>query len=333
MHVLIVINSLLPAVRYGGTERVAYSLGHLLTQMGHCVTFCARPGSSAPFAPVIPLPSTPQSAIEVPDDVDIIHFNNAVLPTSVAKPHIVTIHGNGIPADKIDPNSVFVSADHAHRHGCTAWVHNGLDWEMYPTPELIHRRKGFHFLGNGAWRVKNLRGAIATTLQARSTLEVMGANRLNFKMGFRFTISPKIHFHGMVDNQAKARIIEHSHGLIFPVTWHEPFGLAVIESLYYGAPVFATPYGALPELVNEQVGVLSNESSLLVDAMLHSHFDPNVCHQYAADRFNARIMAQHYLNIYERVLNGDTLNPTHPVASTTANVRNLPYIIKINTSL
>lgn len=327
MHVLIVINSLLPAVRYGGTERVAYSLGHALTQMGHRITFCARPGSTTPFAPVIPLPSTPQSAIEVPEDVDIIHFNNAVLPTSVAKPHIVTIHGNGIPAHKIDPNSVFVSADHAHRHGCTAWVHNGLDWDMYPKPNLTHPRCGFHFLGNGAWRVKNLRGAIATTLKAHSTLEVMGAHRLNIKMGFRFTVSPRIHFHGMVDNQVKARLIEHSRGLIFPVTWHEPFGLAIIESLYYGAPVFATPYGSLPELVNNQVGRLSQDSSLLIDTMLHDSFDPNVCHQYAADCFNARVMAHHYINKYERVLNGYTLNTTPPAASATADVRNLPYII------
>ncbi len=332
MHVLIVINSLLPAVRYGGTERVAYSLGRALTMMGHRVTFCARQGSSSPFAQVIPLPYTPQDSIKVPHDVDIIHFNNAVLPTSVSKPHIVTIHGNGIPADKIDANSVFVSADHAHRHNCVAWVHNGLDWDMYPKPSLAQPRRGFHFLGNGAWRVKNLRGAITTTLRAHSTLEVMGARRLNIKMGFRFTVSPRIHFHGMVDNQAKARIIEQSHGLIFPVTWHEPFGLAVIESLYYGAPVFATPYGSLPELVNEQVGCLSQQSSQLIDAMVSGNFDPKVCHQYAADRFNARIMAQKYITLYERVLSGETLNGDSPYAtppepSPTADVRNLPYII------
>ncbi|MDE6322398.1 MAG: glycosyltransferase, partial [Muribaculaceae bacterium] len=169
--------------------------------------------------------------------------------------------------------------------------------------------------------------AIATTLKARTTLEVMGANRLNFKMGFRFTISPRIHFHGMVDNLTKASIIERSSGLLFPVTWHEPFGLAVIESLYYGAPVFATPYGALPELVNEQVGVLSAEASTLIDAMRHNHFDPNVCHQYAADCFNDATMARHYLQLYERVLNGEQLQSTPPVQSTTANARNLPYIV------
>ena len=58
----------------------------------------------------------------------------------------------------------------------------------------------------------------------------------------------------MVDASKKKVIIEQSKGLIFPVTWHEPFGLAITESFYFGAPVGGTPYGALPELVSPEVG-------------------------------------------------------------------------------
>ena len=53
-------------------------------------------------------------------------------------------------------------------------------------------------------------------------------------------------------------LLNASRGLIFPVRWHEPFGLAVIESLYFGCPVFATPYGALPELVQEVLDKLAD---------------------------------------------------------------------------
>ena len=35
--------------------------------------------------------------------------------------------------------------------------------------------------------------------------------------------------------------------------WHEPFGIALIEALYFGCPVFGTPYGSLPEIVEEGV--------------------------------------------------------------------------------
>ena len=55
--------------------------------------------------------------------------------------------------------------------------------------------------------------------------------------------------------------------MIFPVRWHEPFGLAIVESLYFGCPVFGTPYGSLPEIVAPDVGVLSARASDLAEAV------------------------------------------------------------------
>ncbi|MGA8890358.1 MAG: hypothetical protein WB493_02230, partial [Anaeromyxobacteraceae bacterium] len=43
----------LPAVRYGGTERVMWWLGKELARRGHEVTFLVKGGSS-PFARVVP---------------------------------------------------------------------------------------------------------------------------------------------------------------------------------------------------------------------------------------------------------------------------------------
>jgi hypothetical protein len=70
----------------------------------------------------------------------------------------------------------------------------------------------------------------------------------------------------MVGGQVKLDLLQGSRGLIFPVLWHEPFGLAVIESLYFGCPVYATPYGALPELVPPACGVLSAGRGELADS-------------------------------------------------------------------
>lgn len=325
MKIAIVINALLPAIKYGGTERVAYSLGSALAAMGHSVVFIARQGSFSPFGTVIPIdPAVPVASL-IPDDVDVVHFNNVAQTDRLTKPYIVTIHGNGIPAQNIDPNSVFVSADHARRHGCQAWVHNGLDWDMYPKPDLTLRRDTFHFLGNGAWKVKNLRGAIDVAKRAKVSLDVMGASRINFKMGFRLTLSPRVHFHGMVDNSAKARICQRSRGLLFPVRWHEPFGLALIESMYYGAPVFGTPYGALPEIVNSQVGFLSSSAEQLALAMCESDFSPRICHDYAAVRFSAAAMANAYIQLYQKVIDGEPLNPVI-APQCNPNARNLQFV-------
>ncbi len=57
--------------------------------------------------------------------------------------------------------------------------------------------------------------------------------------------------------------MQRSKGLIFPVLWNEPFGLAAIESLYAGAPVFGPNYGSIPELINEKTGYTSNKSMML----------------------------------------------------------------------
>ena len=50
---------------------------------------------------------------------------------------------------------------------------------------------------------------------------------------------------------------------IVPSLWEEPFGLAVLESWEYGAPVLVTPAGGLPELVSHgRDGWVAESSSL-----------------------------------------------------------------------
>ncbi len=242
MNITLVCGSLLPALRYGGTERVVWALGKELHRMGHRITFLAAPGSRCDFARIVPLDPAQPVERQLPADTELVHFHTHYAGP-IAKPHLVTVHGN-LPPAGATADCVFVSRNHAQRFGCEAYVWNGLDWEGdYAAPDLSLARRGYHFLGKAAWRVKNLRGAIRLSGRLGERLDVLGGYRLNLKMGLRLTLTPRVRFHGMVDNAAKKRLIERSKGLLFPVRWHEPFGLAVPESLWYGAPVFATPYG------------------------------------------------------------------------------------------
>lgn len=170
-----------------------------------------------------------------------------------------------------------------------------------------------------------MRGAIDTARAAGVTLAVLGGHRLNVKRGFRFTPWPSIRFHGMVGGREKFALLNRSRGMIFPVRWHEPFGLAIIESLYFGCPVFSTPYGSLSELVDPQVGYLSNSCADLARAVASMRFDRRLCHEYARDSFNARAMAEAYVGLYERVLNGEKLNPVRPELID-RNVSKLPWL-------
>jgi glycosyltransferase involved in cell wall biosynthesis len=129
-----------------------------------------------------------------------------------------------------------------------------------------------------------------------------------------------------VGGREKFQLLNDSKGLIFPVRWHEPFGLAIIESLYFGCPVFGTPYGSLPEIVTDAVGHLSNKGAVLAEAIEHSEaYSRRQCHEYARDRFSAAKMATAYLEKYERVLSGAFLNAIKPSLQAVQPEKFLPW--------
>ncbi|MCX7726870.1 MAG: glycosyltransferase [Chitinispirillaceae bacterium] len=315
MKILIVYPAIIPASLYGGTERVIWSLGKELSSMGHKVSYLVKKGSTCNFAQVIPMDEKKPILDQVTNEYDVIHFH--FTPENIDSfnlPYIITIHGNSTTSQKLDKNTVFVSKDHANRHGSNSYVYNGLSWDEYKSPDLTLNRTYFHFLGNASWRIKNVAGAIEIIKATKTErLIVLGGVRFNFKMGIRFTFSRKISFKGMVGDIEKCNVLNGSKGLIFPVRWHEPFGLAVIESLFYGAPVFGTPYGSLPELVPKEVGYLSNKKLELKEAILnYKNYSPKICHEYVMDKFNSRVMAIEYLKRYERVINKEPLNKSNP---------------------
>jgi glycosyltransferase involved in cell wall biosynthesis len=329
MKILIVCKEVIPVTLYGGVERIAWYLGRELVNIGHEVTYLVKPGSKSDFATTRILDLERKVADQIPDNIDLVHYHYT--PDDVSEtpvPYLITVHGNRNDKSEHDINSVFVSGNHALRYGSSTWVYNGLDWSDYSKPDLTTERKYFHFLGKAAWRIKNVQGAIDTISKTkREKLKVLGGTRINLKMGMRFTLSPRISFHGMVGGIRKEGLLNGSKGLLFPVRWHEPFGLAIPESLYYGCPVFGTPYGALSELVTKDVGFLSNNLESLAEALENSaNYSAHTCHEYARENFNSGKMADKYLGLYERVLAGESLNDLPPVLKEIETERFLDWV-------
>lgn len=326
MKIAIVHQQRLPVLKYGGTERVIWGLGKHLAQMGHEVIFVVPRGSTCPFATIVPIEDVRHVA-DLPQ-VDVLHLHchiNGI--EQFDQPYVFTLHGNSYNTSQFFPiNTIFVSRKHAARYGSSSFVHNGLDWENYGAVDFRQPPQFFHFLGNAAWKIKNVRGAIDLVKSLPDEkLYVFGGHRLNLKMGFRFTLTPKARFFGMIDDTIKQQYLSQSKGLLFPVLWHEPFGLALIESLYYGAPVFGTPFGSLPEIVLPEFGFLSDSQSQLRQAMQNwQQYNRRDCHEYARSQFNAQLMTQRYLEKYQRVLDGETLN-TQPPHLQTAETRLLSW--------
>ena len=312
MNILIANMSPIPVYAYGGTERVIWDLAKELVKLGHQVTFLVPKGSHCDFAKVIEMNPALTIAQQIPDYIDVAHLQFQPKNCDIKIPYVVTEHGNAQLNEYLDKNTIFVSRDHAKRHNSDAYVLNGLDWSNYGEVDWSKERGYYHFLGKAAWRLKNVKGAIHIARKAKQQLHVLGGDRFNFKRGVRLTFSPQIKFHGMVGGQEKLSLLNGSKGLIFPVRWHEPFGLAIIESMYFGCPVFSTPYGAIPELVPFECGVLSNNADLLIDAVNTQKFDPLYCQQHVVDNFNAEKMAQGYLEKYAQVIQGKVLNQHLP---------------------
>ncbi|MBX3609966.1 MAG: glycosyltransferase [Hydrogenophaga sp.] len=313
MRVLLIYPTRVPVFAYGGTERVIWDLAKGLVALGHEVTLMVSPGSSCPFARVIEVDANRPLLSQMPrGEFDIAHFQFRPDETP-DMPFVVTEHGNTKRETPFPLNTVFLSRNHAQRYGAQTFVHNGLDWDAYGPVDPDLPRVHHHFLGKGAWPVKNLRGAIRVARLAGTPLAVLGGRRLNLSRTWRFTPWPSIRFHGMVGGETKFRLLNQSRGLILPVRWHEPFGLAVIESLYFGCPVFATPYGALPELVSPECGVLAADAHVLANAVRQGGFSAEACQERARLHFNHLRMARGYVEQYQRVLDGESLNATQPV--------------------
>lgn len=302
-----------------------WSLYRAQTEQGHKVRFLWGKAKSLPSnATVYKKGKSIES--QIGDWPDIVHFHYPYFG-ELHKPFICTEHFGSDTEAEYPLNTVFVSRKHAETNGADCFVYNGLDWSRYGEPGLNgasilngapkwNASNGyFHFLGKARLPTKNLKGAINIAKLADVRLHVLGGPRLYVgRRGSYFYADKRIRFHGMVGGPKKHDLIRESRGLICPVRWHEPFGLVFIESLYLGTPVFATPYGSLPELIDSpDIGFLSSDSRELAAAIMRvSDYDRRHCHEVAKSRFGADTMASNYMTCYERVMGGERLNSRVP---------------------
>ncbi|TGT57814.1 glycosyltransferase, partial [bacterium M00.F.Ca.ET.159.01.1.1] len=63
----------------------------------------------------------------------------------------------------------------------------------------------------------------------------------------------RIDYVGEIAEDEKAAFLGNAAGLLFPIDWPEPFGLAPIEAMACGTPVIAWNCGALPEIIDQGV--------------------------------------------------------------------------------
>jgi glycosyltransferase involved in cell wall biosynthesis len=314
MHVAHFIPAVVPVLRYGGTERAAYWGAEEQSALGHEITILSKEGSSVPFGHWGPLPVSADDWKRVLESkrIDIVHFHT-LPPDSFPQdfPHLVSVQGNGKPGESFPRNSVFVSRNHAQRHASEFFVHNGLKLDRYPIKTDPRSTRNAMFLAKASWSVKNLRGSLSIARAAGHRLLVAGGRRPLAPWGL-FAAHAK--FFGNADDALKIELLHQSDALLFPVLWHEPFGIAVIEALACGVPVIASAFGSLPEIITPECGLVSTSTSEMQDFLRSevSRLSGEACRERVREHFSSQKMALSYLDLYKRVIQHGYLNRENP---------------------
>jgi glycosyltransferase involved in cell wall biosynthesis len=327
-----------PPPAYGGSELVVSLLTEELVKRGHDVTLFAS-GDSVTQAK---LESVHPKALRLDDSVkecgiyemlnlshvyeraaefDIIHSHVgcAALPyvNLVKTPTIHTLHGVFSPDnEKLFIHACrqpFVSISNAQRElrlglNCMATVYNGIDPKNYVFHPEPDNPPYLAFLG----RISPEKGThIAITIAKRAGwhLKIAGKVDVVDREYFATEIEPlidgtQIEYLGEANQQQKSIILGGAVATLFPITWREPFGLVMVESLISGTPVIALNMGSVPEvLVDGLTGFICQTVEECIEALDKiPQIDRRACHDYVLENFTAKRMAEGYEAVYQQLM-------------------------------
>lgn len=331
-----------PPHKYGGTERVVYALTEELVKRGHEVTLFASGDSKTSAKLVAIYPKALRSvhidnaygmspltllnigyAYQKQDEFDIIHDHTGYFGLPVANiaktPVVMTMHGyfsvneRRIFENLKNPYLVSISnaqAKSAPKLSFIANVYHGLNMDDFPFSEThegyllsvgrISLEKGTHIAIEVA---QYLDLPLIIVAKLDSVLD-SPENNAYFRQYIEPKLSDQIKWVGEVNEEERNRLMSKALCLLHPVTWPEPFGLAMIESMACGAPVIGFNLGSIPEIIQDgKTGYVVNTINEMIEASANiDKIDRKACRQYALKTFNVKNMVDQYEQIYYQIL-------------------------------
>lgn len=300
-------SGVLPVKKYGGIERILFWHMKELAKRGHQVVLFGERGSEVEKYGIefIENPKPVEDFEKLlPKETDIVHltYKHKFIGDT---PLLINIQGNGQIGEEFPLNTVFVSKKHAENHGSDCFIYNAIDLEEYPFEDREFSLENLLFLAKGSWKVKNLKDCIWLAKKSKRILHIAG--------GKSWLPSRFVKSYGMVGGPDKMDILKRTDALLFPVRWHEPFGIAIIEAMAHGSPVFGSPYGSLPELINPEVGgIFSNKEDLLIHLCSGPQYNRRKIRNYIEENFAISRLTDQYLSLYIKIIEGKTLNKKAP---------------------
>ena len=343
-HVAPLYESVPPRL-YGGTERIVSYLTEALVGLGHDVTLFASADTETSARLVAcreralrldphPLKSEIAAHLSMLDEVrrradefDVIHFHLShflhfpffedIAGRTVTTPHGRLDYMDLAPAYARFPRFPMISISLSQRArlpeaNWLASIHHGLPPDLYePGYEVTTGGTYLAFLGRLS-RDKRPDRAIEIARRAGLKLKLAAKIGEDDRAYFHEAVEPlidgdRVEYVGEIEEGQKAEFLGNAAGLVFPIDWPEPFGLAVIEAMACGTPVLAWNCGAMPEIVDPGVTGFLAES--IEDAVASVPdllgLDRRQVRRTFEARFSATRMARDYVAAYARLLGRD----------------------------
>ncbi|KAK4942258.1 hypothetical protein LTR10_018015 [Elasticomyces elasticus] len=191
---------------------------------------------------------------------------------------------------------------------CFGVVHNGIPADLLMALPQPEGRKYLAFLGRVAPE-KGIEDAIEIAQRSGYHLKLAAKIDDVFRDYYDAEIVPRLKKHdldfvGEIDDAAKSGFLSGAAALLFPVHWEEPFGMVMIEAFACGTPVIAYRRGAVDEVVVDGVTgfKVSNVDEAVATVAKLGTIDTHNVRQVFERSFTARMMANSYLELYERLL-------------------------------
>lgn len=337
-----------PPPAYGGTELVVSLLTDELVRRGHEVTLFAS-GDSQTLARLesccpkalrglganreeILIEQTLQleRVFTKASEYDLIHshLDQIIFPyvDLVQTPTLHTIHNAILP--QTEPlwlkarHQNFISISHSQRRqdlqlNYVATVYNGINQSIYPFRSHPDNPPYLAFLG----RISPEKGphlAIEIAKRTGWTLKMAGKIDTVDREFFEEQIKPlidgeQIQFLGEANHQQKCPMLGGAVATLFPITWQEPFGLVMAESMAVGTPVIAIAMGSTPEVIEDgQTGFLCNSVEECIVALDRlGEIDRRACRDRVIAKFSVKRMVDDYEAVYQKLLAKQSLVNKH----------------------
>jgi glycosyltransferase involved in cell wall biosynthesis len=326
-----------PPKLYGGTERIVAYLTDELVSLGHDVTLFASGDSVTKarlesvwpralrldetmrdyLAPHIVMLETIARRAET---FDVVHVHVDYLAYPILQrtvvPFLATLHGR---LDLRELQSLYGTF-------CDVPVVSISDSQRAPLPQPNYVGTIYHGiperllqLGSGAGGYLAFLGRISPEKAPDAAIRIAAKAGMKLKIAAKvdkvdeayfaeciepLLKQPHVEYIGEISDDEKSEFLGNAAGLLFPIAWREPFGLAMIEAMACGTPVIASNFGSVPEVIDDGVTgfIVESEEQAVAAVRRLGNLDRAVIRRAFENRFTARRMAKDYVGLYRQMI-------------------------------